>query len=82
MLLQCEDDKIIILPALPNEMKKGCIRGLLAKGNITVDIEWENNKAKKIRLITPVSQGVVISVNGEDMEISLKENEEYIISVN
>lgn len=42
MLMQSHDGKIYILPALPTAWKSGSIKGLLAKGNVIVDIKWEN----------------------------------------
>jgi alpha-L-fucosidase 2 len=77
MFLQCEDGKIRILPALPSEMKQGSIKGLLAKGNITVDIEWKNNKASSVKLVTPFDQTAIIVIDGEDRVVSLKANEIY-----
>lgn len=77
MFLQCEDGKIRILPALPSEMKQGSIKGLLAKGNITIDIEWKNNKASSVKLVTPFDQTAIIVIDGEDRVVSLKANEIY-----
>jgi alpha-L-fucosidase 2 len=80
MFLQCENGEIEILPALPSEMKEGYIKGLLAKGNITVDIEWKNNKLSKLKLVTPIKQTAIIVIEGEAREIELLPNEEYIIT--
>ena len=78
MFLQCEDGKIRILPALPSEMKNGSIKGLLAKGNIKVDIEWENNQLSYLKLVTPIKQTAIINIEGADHAVELEANEEYI----
>ena len=66
MLLQCEDGKIRILPALPSDFKCGSVSGLKAKGDITVDIAWENNALKSYSLTSPVDATVtVVTPRGE-----------------
>jgi alpha-L-fucosidase 2 len=79
MFLQCEDGKIKILPALPSDFKNGKIGGLLAKGNIKVDIEWKDSKLSSLKLSTPVEQTTIINIDGKDMEIKLAANEEYVV---
>jgi alpha-L-fucosidase 2 len=79
MFLQCEDGKVKILPALPTEMKEGSIKGLLAKGNITVDIEWKNNKATSVKLVTPFKQTAIINIDGVDKTVELKPNQIYTV---
>ena len=61
-------------------MKNGYIKGLLAKGNVTVDIEWKNNKLSRLKLVTPIKQTAIIVIEGEAREIELLPNEEYIIT--
>ncbi|MBP5285834.1 MAG: glycoside hydrolase family 95 protein [Kiritimatiellae bacterium] len=66
MLLQSHrrtpDGKTIldILPALPKEWDRGSVKGLKARGNLTVDIEWENGKAVKV-VVTPENGNYVIA---------------------
>ena len=38
------DGKIYLLPALPDKWSEGSVRGLLAKGNIKVDMTWSGGK--------------------------------------
>ena len=51
-----------------------------ANGNITVDIEWENNHFKRINSVTPVKQNAIINVEGADTQIALEAGEEYIFA--
>lgn len=50
MLLQTQNGFIDILPALPEEWKRGRISGLKAYGGFEVSVTWENNKAKEITI--------------------------------
>lgn len=50
MLLDCYDGKMYLLPALPDRWANGSIKGLLAKGNIKVDMEWHGGKLKSYSL--------------------------------
>ena len=63
MLLQSHlgtpDARIIdVLPALPDAWKGGSVRGLKARGNFTVDIEWRDCKVTKLT-ITAAKQGTM-----------------------
>lgn len=40
-----------LLPALPTHWSNGKIKGLKARGNIKVDMEWNNNRLQKIQLL-------------------------------
>lgn len=75
MFLQYECGKIKILPALPSAFKQGEIKGIKTKGNITVSIIWEENKAKKITLLSPFAQSVKVETEGKVYGIDLNENE-------
>ena len=50
MLMQSRDGKIYLLPALPTAWKNGSVKGLTAKGNVRVDIEWKDGKVTDYKL--------------------------------
>ncbi len=50
MLLQSQNDVIHILPALPKVWQKGNIRGLKARGNFTIDFDWNNGVLTKLKI--------------------------------
>ncbi len=50
MLLDCHGGKIYLLPALPDRWADGHVRGLLAKGNIKVDMYWQSGKLQRYSL--------------------------------
>ncbi len=72
MLLQCEDGKIRILPALPRQFRNGSIRGLKAKGDITVDITWQNGKLQSYQLTAPRDCTVTVATPNGEHTVCLK----------
>jgi len=72
--VQCEDNRIKILPALPDELKKGKLTGVMAKGNIKLDIEWNNGKCVSLKAISPIARKAVFEVDGEKICAELKKD--------
>lgn len=50
MFMQSNYGCIELLPALPSEWDKGSISGIVARGNFTLDIKWENGKLKTAKI--------------------------------
>ena len=80
--VQCEDGVIKILPALPDEIPCGSMRGLMAEGNVKLDIEWNDGRCTKLFSISPIEQTVMFEIDGETVTAELKENEKIKVIEN
>jgi alpha-L-fucosidase 2 len=69
MLLQSHDGMISLLPALPAAWKNGSIKGIKARGNFTVDMEWKDGR---------LASGKIFSAMGGNCRISSLEPIEII----
>ena len=71
MLLQSHLNEIHILPALPDAWKEGAIKGIKARGNFEIDIEWKDNKMLKSNIKSIAGNDCIlrtslpISINGK-----------------
>ena len=74
-LLQCKDGVIYLLPALPPKWKNGSVRGLRAKGGVTVDISWEDGLIKSAELTSDSEMELFVCANGKTIGYSSKPGE-------
>jgi alpha-L-fucosidase 2 len=51
MFLQSHLNQIQLLPSLPKAWKKGSVKGLVARGNFVVDINWSDNNLKQANIL-------------------------------
>ena len=66
MVLQSHAGHIELLPAIPDLWKtEGKVKGLKARGTITVSFEWKNGVVTKYTITSPVKKQVKLKVNGE-----------------
>lgn len=66
MLIQSQNGYIELLPALPKEWSNGSARGLKARGNVTVDMTWNNGTVTEVNITKASPETpVTVKINGE-----------------
>ena len=73
-LLQSHEDFLRILPALPDHWKEGSIKGLKARGNIEVDLIWEDGKLNRLTLKSAIPQVVKVKYGDIKKDITLNKD--------
>lgn len=76
MLMQSEVGHIRLLPALPDRWEKGEISGIVAKGNVTIAMQWKNKEIISLSLLSPVAQTVTVDAGGKRIEVTLEEGKQ------
>ncbi|MEN4761796.1 glycoside hydrolase family 95 protein [Chryseobacterium sp. C39-AII1] len=71
MLLQSYDGDLYILPALPDALPKGSVKGLKARGGFEIDIDWKDSKLKKLTIKSALGGNARIRV-AKDLQFRSK----------
>ena len=74
MLMQSGDNKIELLPALPEQWKEGSVSGLCARGGYEVNFEWKDGKVRDYSIKAKTNSTVILLYNGQQKTVKLKAN--------
>lgn len=82
LLLQSHENFIRILPTLPENWSNGSIKGLKARGNIEVDIEWENGKLVRLKLMAKEDTTIKLKYDTHEVEVDLSKGKKIKLDGN
>ena len=72
MLMQSGDNKIELLPALPEEWADGSVSGLCARGGFEVSFKWKMGKVRDCSIKAKTNSTVTLLYNGQQKTVKLK----------
>ena len=72
MLMQSSDNKIELLPALPEEWADGSVSGLCARGGFEVSFKWKMGKVRDCSIKAKTNSTVTLLYNGQQKTVKLK----------
>lgn len=81
MIIQSHEGYIEILPAIPDEWDTGTIKGLRARGNFEVDINWKDNSVTSVIIKSgckdkcKIKLSNNIEIKNRGINVNFKENE-------
>lgn len=75
MLVQSTSQRVLILPALPDEWKDGSVMGLCLRGGATIDIVWENHKLTHFTIHAKMDYETTARYKEKTYMIALKKGE-------
>jgi alpha-L-fucosidase 2 len=78
MLVQSWGNEVHLLPALPSAWPAGHVRGLRARGNISVDLTWRKSRVAALHLQGPAGAKVRLRENGQVREVVLDRKGSFI----
>lgn len=75
LLMQSHEGFIRILPALPGNWDSGNVKGLVARGNTEVDIQWKEGKLIRLGLYSKKAKTCRLFYDGKEAEAELPAGE-------
>ena len=81
MLLQSQTGIIEFLPALPSQWKNGSVKGIKARGDFEINMEWENGQLIHALIIGKEGQKGKYKINGELKEFKIPASGVYSVKI-
>ncbi len=78
MLLQSHAGFVHVLPALPSAWPDGNVKGLKARGNAEVSVEWQSGKLVRLTLKPQSTSKIHIVYGDHDVEVNAEKGRTYV----
>ncbi|WP_341839197.1 glycoside hydrolase family 95 protein [Chitinophaga caseinilytica] len=80
MLIQSHEDFIELLPALPSAWKDGHVKGLVARGNFVVEMQWKDGKLAKAAILSRSGTPCKVKYGNKIVDVSVKRGQQVQVA--
>ncbi|MDI3321163.1 glycoside hydrolase family 95 protein [Pinibacter soli] len=80
MLVQSHMGYIELLPALPSSLQSGIIKGVRARGNFTINMQWENGKLKRAGITSNAGNNCVVKCGDKTVTFKTVKGRTYSLN--
>lgn len=77
MLVQSHEGRIVLLPAIPEQIGTGEVSGLSLRGQIRLTMAWKKKRIVRFSLLSSTDQEVTLVFNEREEKIVLQAGKEY-----
>ncbi|WP_189627114.1 glycoside hydrolase family 95 protein [Sphingobacterium griseoflavum] len=77
MLMQSHTRYLDILPALPAALSEGNVRGMRARGNFEIDMQWKEKTLQALTIKSKSGQPLRLRYHGKTIILETKKNKTY-----
>ncbi len=80
MLVQSDEDRVLLLPALPRQWAKGRLAGIVLCGGGRIDLEWEKGKLVSCRVRSDRTMETTLVYGQEKRHIVVRPGEDVLVN--
>ena len=77
MLLQSHSDYLDVLPALPDALNTGEIKGICARGGFELNIKWHEGKLQHVTILSKAGNPLHLRYKDKTVTIKTVKNQKY-----
>jgi alpha-L-fucosidase 2 len=82
MLIYSVDERITLLPALPDEWSEGSVNGVVARGGHVLDIKWKDGKLTEVKVRTKTGEYCILVYKDKMAHLDTEIGVEYTFDGN
>ncbi|MGS0524326.1 glycoside hydrolase family 95-like protein [Zobellia nedashkovskayae] len=79
MLLQSQNNRVLLLPAFPAELKDGSIQGIRARGGFELSIAWKEGKLKAVKILSKKGNTCNLVYGDKSMALETEAGKSYLL---